>query len=196
MKTAIFIIFLIFITGCSNTNNIAERQKATPSETPITTPVTTPENTAPIELSSFSTQILDKDSERVNNLKVCAKVLDNFTLMPGETFSFNGVVGKRTEEKGYEEARILIGKDKAYAVGGGVCQVSSTIYNAAAKAGLEIVERHNHQNEVHYVPIGQDAAVTYGVLDLKFKNNLSSPIKLSVTVNNDKVQATILKASK
>ena len=151
-------------------------------------PTQTPYET---EIGSFYTKILDTDSERVNNLIVCANALNGYEIAPGEVFSFNGAVGERTKEKGYEEARILIGDEAGCAVGGGVCQISSTLYNAAKNAGMEIVERHNHKNEVHYVEIGNDAAVSFGTLDFKFKNISQSTAKIVMSVENGYVYAKI-----
>ena len=87
----------------------------------------------------------------------------------------------------------MIGDKKGYDVGGGVCQVSSTLYNAAKNAGMEIIERHDHENEVHYVEIGNDAAVSYGELDFVFRNISDSTIKLLMSVENGYVYAKIVK---
>lgn len=175
--TALFIILVCF--GCGeNIRNFGNAPKET----------TEPKET---EIGSFYTKILDTDSERVNNLQVCAAALNGFEIAPGDVFSFNGAVGERTKSKGYEEARILIGDEAGCAVGGGVCQISSTLYNAAKNAGMEIVERHNHKNEVHYVEIGDDAAVSYGTLDFKFKNISENTAKIYLSVENGYVYAKI-----
>lgn len=173
----LILLFLICITaGCSGGKKELKKQTEAPKET---------------ECGSFYTQILDTDPERVNNLKVCAEALNGFEIAAGDVFSFNGAVGERTKAKGYEEARILIGDEAGCAVGGGVCQISSTLYNAAKNAGMEIVERHNHKNEVHYVPIGNDAAVSYGTLDFKFKNISENTAKIYLSVENGYVYAKI-----
>lgn len=187
----IMIIMAVLLSGCSlpdNTmpNGIQRQGRVTPAPA---TPVQTP---GEYEIGYFKTKILDKEEERVNNLRICARVLDGYVVEAGETFSFNDAVGSRTSDKGYEEARILINGKKEYAVGGGVCQISSTIYNAVNEAGLKIVERHNHDRDVHYVPLGKDAAVSYGTLDFKFTNNLANDIKLVVTVDEEHVHAKVM----
>ena len=164
MGILIILIVTMFLFGCNAPNeNIAPGDTKRQSQT---TPIPTPTQE---QIGYFSTKILDKEEDRVNNLKICAHVLDGHVVSSGDTFSFNDAVGMRTRDKGYEEARILIDGKKGYAVGGGVCQISSTIYNAVLAAGLETVERHDHDRDVHYVPRGQDAAVSYGTLDFKFK---------------------------
>ena len=111
----------------------------------------------------------------------------------GAEFSFNTTVGERTREKGYEEAKVLIDGKRDYAVGGGICQISSTLYNAAERAGMEILERHDHTNEVHYVEIGRDAAVAFGAQDFRFRNPFSHAVQISITVDGGKVRAGIYK---
>lgn len=180
IKTCILtqvLIFVLFITGCGKSApESGQGESVKCKET---------------ELGSFYTRILDTDPERVNNLKVCANALNGFEIPPGEVFSFNGAVGERTKAKGYEEARILIGDEAGCAVGGGVCQISSTLYNAAKNAGMAILERHDHKNEVHYVEIGNDAAVSYGTLDFKFKNISGNTAKIYLSVENGYVYAKI-----
>ncbi|MBQ7718358.1 MAG: VanW family protein [Clostridia bacterium] len=172
------LIMLMLLTGCGTVTESVPDKAKTVTET---------------EIGSFYTPILDTDENRVNNLILCARVLDGVEIESGKIFSFNDTVGARTQEKGYEEARILIGKEKGYAVGGGVCQISSTLYNAAKLAGMEILERHNHENEVHYVEIGDDAAVSYGELDFVFKNISPNRIRLDMSVENGYVYARIIR---
>lgn len=175
---------MLLLSGCGNSDN-------TPSVSPPASPSASTQTQTETLIGSYYTKILDTNPERVNNLTVCANALNGETIAPGMIFSFNDSVGQRTESKGYEEARILIGDEAGCAVGGGVCQVSSTIYNAANGAGMQIVERHNHQNEVHYVKIGNDAAVSYGALDFKFKNISDKTVKLDVSVGNGYVYAKL-----
>lgn len=135
-----------------------------------------------VEIGSYTTSILDKDPDRVKNIQLASEKMNMKKIGPGEVFSFNAVVGQRTEAKGYEEAPIIKqtkdGPKKEESTGGGVCQLSTTLYNAAQKAGLEIVERHLHSKDIGYVPKGQDATVSYGTVDFKFKNNRSHPIMI------------------
>lgn len=186
-------IFLILLNLCGCNANIDDNKEVAEKKPKTKTEKKDKNDEQDSVIGSFETQILDKDEERVNNINISAQALDGIILEPGETFSFNDTVGRRTKEKGYEEARILVGCEKGYAVGGGICQVSSTLYNAAVNSGLEIIERHSHSADVHYVPLGQDAAISYGTLDLKFKNSLSHNIKLAISTDGNKVYASILK---
>jgi vancomycin resistance protein YoaR len=103
-------------------------------------------------------------------------------------------MGKRTIQNGFKPALIIINGKYEEGLGGGVCQLSSTLYNAADKAGLKIVERHAHTKQVAYVPRGRDAAISYGHMDLKFKNTKDFPIVIKVQVKNGKVYTSIYKA--
>ena len=104
--------------------------------------------------------------------------------MPGEIFSYNKVVGARTIEAGYKEAGAYAGGGVVQSVGGGICQISSTIYNTALLANLEIVDRSNHQFQTSYVSVSRDATVSWGSLDFKFKNTRSYPIKIVASAKN------------
>lgn len=143
-------------------------------------------------IGTFTTKILDKKKERVNNIHLAIKSLHNVTLDPGQVFSFNDTVGERTEERGYQKAYIFIGKEKKLGHGGGICQISSTIYNTALGAQLQIVERHPHEKKVNYVPEGKDATVSYGNQDLKFKNTKPYAIILNVREEEGCIVADII----
>ena len=112
-------------------------------------------------------------------------------ILPGEEFSYNKATGPRTAESGYREANVIIGGELTPDIGGGVCQTSTTLYNALLLADLTILERHNHSIPVGYVPIGQDAAVAYGYLDLKFKNPFDFPIFLHTKLTGDRLYVYI-----
>ncbi len=144
-----------------------------------------------VQIGSFSTEILDDQNSRVNNLEVAGNYIDNVKLMPKEEFSFNDTLGKRTREKGYEKAPIIVrteeGSKKGYGVGGGICQIATTLYNAALDSGLEITERHGHSKSIGYVKKGRDATVVYGGADLKFVNNRSNPVVIKASVSDGKV---------
>jgi vancomycin resistance protein YoaR len=150
-------------------------------------------NVNKVTIASYSTILLDRDSDRINNIEITIEEINGYTMQPGEVFSFNTIVGKRKVEKGYEKAKTIVNGKSKEALGGGICQLSSTIYNAVRKANLEVVERHSHSKDVHYVPKGQDAAVNYGTQDFKFRNNMSYPITLYVSLANGKVYASIQK---
>lgn len=128
------------------------------------------------------------NKDRTTNLKIASKAINGTILQPGETFSFNRVVGKRTESKGYKKAHVFTGASSmTMGVGGGVCQVASTMFNATLIANLPIVERHQHSQRVSYVPLGRDAAIYWGSEDYKFKNNTKYPIMIKMTVKDGKI---------
>lgn len=128
-------------------------------------------------ISSFSTNYGSISSaERANNIILATRSINRKILMPGDTFSFNDVVGERTAEKGYQAAPVIIGNQIDSGLGGGICQVSSTLYNAILRANINSVERAHHSLPSHYVPLGMDATVDFGNLDYKFKNTLDYPL--------------------
>ncbi len=147
-----------------------------------------------IEIASFSTKIHNKENARQNNIKITCNALTNTEIKSGEVFSFCNTVGKATEEKGYQEADIFVDGEKQKGFGGGNCQVSTTLYNAVINVdGIEIIERHEHSNDVPYIEKGKDAAVSYGSYDLKFKNNTPNTIKIIVEFDEENITAKIIK---
>ena len=142
------------------------------------------EEAFPDQLATFSTIYDASNYNRSTNIELAAKKINGTVVMPGENFSFNTVVGKRTIEAGYKEGTAYIGGKVVPDVGGGVCQVSSTLYNTALLANLEIVERSNHMFLTGYVAASRDATVYYGSLDFIFKNTRSYPIKIVASANN------------
>ena len=142
------------------------------------------EEAFPDKLGEFSTRFDIKNVNRSTNIELSCKALNGTVILPGEKFSFNGVVGVRSQAKGYLLAGAYSNGELIESYGGGVCQTSSTIYNAALYANLEIVERYNHSSVVGYVDPGRDATVSYGVRDFKFKNTRSFAIKLKAFVQS------------
>ena len=137
----------------------------------------------PDMLSTYSTRYSTSDRDRTTNLQLAASKINGTVLMPGETFSYNQVVGERTIAAGYKEAPIYVEGEVVDGLGGGICQITSTLYNAVLYANLEIVERSNHQFVPSYVKASRDATVVYGSIDFKFKNNRDYPIKLVCSVS-------------
>ena len=135
-------------------------------------------------LSTFKTTYSTRDRDRTTNLTLAANKINGTVVMPGETFSYNTVVGERTIAAGYKEAPIYVSGEVVDGLGGGICQITSTLYNAVVYANLEIVERSNHQFVPSYVSASRDATVVYGSIDFKFKNNRDYPIKLVCSVSN------------
>jgi len=127
-------------------------------------------------LSSYTTAFDPTNVGRTYNIRVAAAALDGLLVPPGQEVSFNEVVGPRSSDAGYKNAQVIINNEFVEGIGGGVCQVSSTLYNAILLANLEILDRTNHSLPVSYVPIGRDATVVYGAIDLKFRNNTESYI--------------------
>lgn len=144
------------------------------------------------ELSNFSTSLHGRTRAQRHNALLAAMALNGKVILPNEVFSFNSVVGPWSRERGYKRAPVSYGGEMILAFGGGVCQTSSTLYNAALLAGLEIVERHPHQWVPPYVPPGRDAAVAYGIADLKLRNPYNEPIKIKFCVNGDSLKCNIV----
>lgn len=142
-------------------------------------------------IGSYYTSIFGSQ-QRSSNIQLAAIALDNTVIWPDQVFSFNETVGPRTPERGYLPAPVILMGANNYDYGGGVCQVSSTIYNAALAAKLQIVERHPHSKPVHYVPVDRDAAVAYGGYDLRILNQTGSPIIIKSKVSQGRVWVSIL----
>ncbi len=133
-------------------------------------------------LASKTTTLTDNDN-RNNNVSLAAQAINGLVMYPGETFSFNGTVGQRTAGKGYKEAGAFANGQTVYEIGGGICQVSSTLYYCTLLADLKIVARDCHMFPVSYLPLGMDATVSWGGPDFKFRNNTDYPIKLVTYVD-------------
>ena len=142
-------------------------------------------------LGSVSTNHTN-DSNRNTNLKLACQAINGKIIRPGEVFSYNETLGKRTEEKGYKAAGAYSGGKNVQTIGGGICQVSSTLYYACLKADLQIVDRTAHSFTVSYVPYGMDATVSWGTLDYKFKNNTDYPIRIEASVSGGQVHVKLL----
>lgn len=145
----------------------------------------------PDVIGEMTTEFDTGYSTRAHNIKLAAGNLNGVELLPGEEFSFNGNNGDITLEKGYQVATGYYNGEVAESVGGGVCQVSSTLYDAVLFADLKIVKRTNHSLPVAYLPLGQDAAISYPSLDFKFKNTSEGPIKITAQVNGGKLTIQI-----
>lgn len=146
-------------------------------------------------ISSFSTSFKSSSFTRANNIKICAKAINGKVLIPGEIFSFNEVVGERTKDRGYMEAPVIIGNKVESGIGGGICQVSSTLYNAVLKAGIQHIERTHHSLPSSYVGLGFDATVDWGNIDLKFANTLDWPIYIEAYIQNSNLYINIFSNS-
>ena len=152
--------------------------------------ITTPEITlANLSIDAFPNVLAKADGtydvtnyNRANNLTIAGEKINEVVLAPGEVFSYNKILGARTIEAGYKEAAIYVSGKVVNGLGGGICQISTILYNAVLKANLEIVERKCHQFLPSYSKLGLDATVAYGSIDFKFRNNRSYPIKIKTNV--------------
>lgn len=142
-------------------------------------------------IGEFSTSFKGSSSGRIQNIRLSSKAISNKLILPGEEFSYNNTTGPRTAQSGYQEANVIIGGELTPGLGGGVCQTSTTMYNSLLLADLTILERHPHSIPAGYVPYGQDAAVSYGYLDLKFRNDFDFPIYTYAKVVGDRVHVYI-----
>lgn len=136
---------------------------------------------------SFTTSFNADNVNRVTNIKLAAAKINGRIVLPGDTFSFNDIVGPRERQFGFKEAMELVDGELVPGIGGGVCQVSSTLYNAALYANLAVIERYNHSKPLVYIPLGRDATVAFGALDFKFSNNTASPLMITAEVKDDKL---------
>ncbi|MBR7142055.1 MAG: VanW family protein [Clostridia bacterium] len=143
-------------------------------------------------LSDYYTELDRKDPNRTHNVELAASKIHGTILLPGEEFSYNKVVGKRTYAAGFRDGAILTGGELVDGVGGGICHVSSTIYPAVLLADLEIVERKNHACWVPYSPFGHDATVYWGSIDFRFKNNRETPVMILCWGEEDTLHCQIL----
>ena len=149
------------------------------------------EEAFPNTLGTFTTRYDASNKNRSNNIVLASSKINGTVILPGETFSYNKTVGKRTITSGFKEAGAYAGGKVIQEVGGGICQVSSTLYNAVLYANLEIVDRSNHYFECSYVDAGRDATVSWGTVDFKFRNNRTYPIKIEAYSKNGVVKISI-----
>ncbi len=141
------------------------------------------------KMSGYTTYFNQNDGGRCENIQIAASLIDGVAIQPYGEFSFNATVGRRTEEAGFQQAKIIVGGEYVLGVGGGVCQVSTTLYNAALKSGLQITEFHPHSLQVGYVAPSRDAMVS-SQSDLKFFNPHAHPVYLSSKTKNGAIQIT------
>jgi len=160
-----------------------------PTQAPQPTTSTAPQQSS--ELSSHETKFSTKEEGRSTNIARAAESINGKVIQPGEVFSFNETVGPTIERRGYKESTVYMQGKKAKGVGGGVCQVSTTLHQAAEEAGMTILERHDHSLPVGYAKSGEEAATSYGVLDFKFQNDKPHPVKIVSDVQDGKINVTI-----
>src|SRR6187397_3718302 len=131
------------------------------------------------------------EPNRIHNVQLVSHLVDKHVIAPGETFSFNGTTGARTEDKGFLEAPVIINGELKTGLGGGVCQVSTTVFNAAYEAGLPITDRTNHALYISHYPLGRDATVDYPNIDLKFVNDTGKWLLLRTFVSSSSLSVNL-----
>ena len=142
-------------------------------------------------LATYSTKYDGANINRTNNLELACEKINDKIVLAGETFSYNKTLGARTIADGYKEAKVYENGEVVDGIGGGICQVSSTLYNSVLMANMEIIERKNHQFVTSYTPAGRDATVVYGQTDFKFKNTRTYAIKIKATCSNGIITISI-----
>ena len=175
----------------SSDEKIDNEDNQNKNEAEVQTP---PPEPAEEEIASFSTKIYSSDSARQNNINITCNTLNGTVVKVGDTFSFCNTVGQATSDKGYQKADIFDKNgNKKKGLGGGNCQISTTLYNALlAVPSLEVTERHEHSNYVPYIEKGKDAAVAYGSYDLKFVNNSDNDIKINCSSDGKSVAVSLI----
>ncbi|MFQ9063804.1 MAG: VanW family protein [Eubacterium sp.] len=203
-----FTVIICTVTGCTASGDKEEETSETTTET--TTKPTTTEDLAttfkesdtmkiypglskdsegdyPYELATYTSYYRSSDKTRTANLKAAVSKLNNIKIPDDAVFSFNQTVGKRTVTAGYETAKVINGGEFVDGLGGGVCQVSSTLFECVLRANVEIVYRTNHSLEIGYVPLGGDATVQWNSKDFKFKNTLDCDVRIKMTCEGGKL---------
>ena len=204
----ILTIIICTVTGCTAGGNKEEETSETTTET-TTKPTTTEdlettfkesdtmkvypglskdsEGDYPYELATYTSYYRSSDETRTANLKSAVSKLNNIKIPDDAVFSFSQTVGKRTITAGYETAKVINGGEFVDGLGGGVCQVSSTLFECVLRANVEIVYRTNHSLEIGYVPLGGDATVQWNSKDFKFKNTLGCDVRIKMTCEGGKL---------
>lgn len=145
-------------------------------------------------LATYTTQYDASSTNRSHNIELATQKINGTLVHSGEQFSFNAIVGERTAEAGYDDAPVMVDGKLVPGIGGGICQVSSTLFNATYLSGMSIVERTSHYAAVGYVPQGRDATVAYGYLDYIFSNPFSTPVYILATANDGNLTVYVLGA--
>nr|WP_205516853.1 VanW family protein [Paenibacillus sp. SYP-B3998] len=139
----------------------------------------------------YVTYFNPNNKNRFHNIGLAARAINNYVVLPGKTFSFNEVVGIRTATRGYKQAKVIVRGEYSEGIGGGICQISSTLFNAVDRAGLQVIERYSHSRSVPYVPPGRDATVNWGGPDFSFTNNYNQPILIRAAALRGRIYVSI-----
>lgn len=146
------------------------------------------------QIATYTTTLYDKEQTRIENINLAISKLNGVAIENGTEFSFNNTIGPMDGSNGFKKATGFDSKGRKIKIsGGGICQISSTLYNSALIAGFEITERHPHSRRVYYVPKDKDATIFYGSLDLKFINNSGSKVRIDASATESTVTITLIK---
>ncbi|MCM1114717.1 MAG: VanW family protein [Clostridium sp.] len=224
MKRIVSILLVLLVVGlsfagCDDNANVSDTTQSTSETTTTTTTTRTTEDvettfkeasTGTIypalktdsgdgyshKLAEYTTHYDTSNSTRTTNINNAVKKLNNLVIPEDSVFSFNQVVGKRTVLAGYEEAKVVQGDEFVDGLGGGICQVSSTIFQAVLRANMDITVRACHSLEISYVPLGGDATVQWNSQDFQFKNNTGSDVRLKVSAKGGTLTCTVYSKDK
>lgn len=185
----------------SNNNNSdkSEQSNDNTNDKPATAVAKEEKETAPqtpteVQIATYTTTLYDKEQTRIDNINLAISKLNGVIIENGAEFSFNNTIGPMNEGNGFKKATGFDSNGRKIKIsGGGICQISSTLYNCALIAGFDITERHPHSRRVYYVPKDKDATILYGSLDLKFVNNSGSKVKIDASATKSTVTITLVK---
>ena len=186
----------------NSNNNNSDKSKQSNDNTndkPATAVAKEEKETAPqppteVQIATYTTTLYDKEQTRIDNINLAISKLNGVIIENGAEFSFNNTIGPMNEGNGFKKATGFDSNGKKIKIsGGGICQISSTIYNCALIAGFDITERHPHSKRVYYVPKDKDATILYGSLDLKFVNNSGSKVRIDASATKSTVTITLVK---
>jgi len=143
------------------------------------------------KLGEYNTAFNPENESRSHNIKTACEKISQTLLLPGQVFSMDKMLGERTEKNGYRTAKVIVGNELVDGLGGGICQVTSTAYNAVLLSGLEVVERRNHSIPLSYIEMGRDATISHGYIDFKFKNSSGYSVVIEAETSGGRVYVTI-----
>ena len=198
MKYIFTVLLLFAVTACSNIKKDNEKSLKNTNHKTSLGQIAPKIKYTDVQktLGEATTRLLDKNKNRIENIRLAINKINQMTIENGDRFSFNNTVGKRSAENGFKEAPIIKEGKHDTGVGGGVCQVSSALYMAAKNAGLKITERHSHTKPVPYADKNNDATVVFGVKDFGFENTSEFPLTLYLWIENDILYAKIVSNEK
>lgn len=183
----------------NNNSNKSEQSNDNTNDKPATAVAKEEKKTAPqtpteVQIATYTTTLYDKEQTRIDNINLAISKLNGVIIENGAEFSFNNTIGPMNEGNGFKKATGFDSNGKKIKIsGGGICQISSTLYNCALIAGFDITERHPHSRRVYYVPKDKDATILYGSLDLKFVNNSGSKVRIDSSATKSTVTITLVK---